>query len=173
MSAIYRVRQFVRAAGAWVQSIGADADLVGYYLSPAAADLFRAMPRYDRQHALNVCRTLLEQGYGEPDLLAAALLHDAGKTARQEGALRLWHRVAVVLMRACWPGLLERIGQERPGSWRRPFFVQQHHAAIGAELARGVGCSTTTVELIRRHEDPPDQADDPLLAALQAADSMN
>jgi hypothetical protein len=81
--------------------------------------------------------------------------------------------VAVVLMRALSPGLLERIGEDRPGSWRRPFFVQQHHAAIGAELARQAGCSTRTVELISRHEELPDQAQDPLLAALQAADGLN
>jgi len=178
------VRQFVRAAGAWVQPETANAaspHLVLNDLPPAAANLFQAMPPYDRRHALAVVRTLQAQGHTDPDLLAAALLHDdgktggktGGKTVGQRGALHLWHRVAVVLCRAFWPGLLERIGQDQTENWRRPFFVQLHHAAIGAELAREVGCSPVTVELIRRHEDPPDQVDDPLLAALQAADSVN
>jgi putative nucleotidyltransferase with HDIG domain len=171
MSAIYRVRQFVWAAGAWVRP--EDLDKARRYLSPAALSLFRAMPRYDRRHGLDVLQTCLEAGRSEGDLLAAALLHDIGKTVHPSGRLRLWHRVAAVLMRALRPGLLAEIEQDRPGSWRQPFFVQQHHAALGAALAREAGCSQRTIELIRRHEDPPGETEDPLLAALQAADSMN
>jgi hypothetical protein len=171
MSAIYRVRQFVRAAGAWVRP--KDTSIARRYLPPSAVDLFQTMPRYDRQHALSVLQSLQEWGHNEPELLAAALLHDLGKTACPAGALRLWHRVAVVLMRTFWPGLLQRIGQDRPGSWRQPFFVQQHHAAIGAELASQAGCSPRTAELIHRHEDPSGSVDDPWLAALQAADGAN
>jgi putative nucleotidyltransferase with HDIG domain len=179
VSAIYRVQQFVRAARAWVQAEDVDKAWLNRYLAPAAVDLFRAMPRYDQKHALNVLRTLQEQGHTESDLLAAALLHDVGKSVSQATSLHLWHRVASVLMRAFTPGLLEKIGQDRPGSWRQPFFVQQHHAALGAELAQQAGCSPVTVELIRRHEDPPaaagdaGQNGDPLLAALLAADGVN
>jgi len=173
VSALYRVRQFVRAASAWLRP--QDVGQTDRYLPPAALDLFRAMPRYDRQHALSVFHTLRERGYTDPDLLAAALLHDVGKTGHRAGRLRLWHRVAVVLMRACWPGLLElpgRAGAGRPGriGWA---WVQQQHAALGAELALGAGCSPRTAELIRRHEEPADLAKDPWLAALQAADSVN
>jgi hypothetical protein len=135
--------------------------------------LFDSMPRYDRRHALSVLCTLQTQGYADADLLAAALLHDVGKTVRQPSPLRLWHRVAVVLMRTFWPGLLERIGQDRPGSWRRAFFVQRNHAALSTELAQQAGCSERTVELILRHEDLPSAADDPMLAALRAADNVN
>jgi putative nucleotidyltransferase with HDIG domain len=171
MSAVYRVRQFVQAAGAWMRP--EDAEEVRRYLSPAAAELYQAMPRYDQQHALHVLRTLQGKGHTDPDLLAAALLHDVGKTVHQTGALRLWHRVAVVLMRALRPGLLEQIGKDRPGSWRQPFHVQQHHAAMGAELARAAGCSERTVELILHHEDRSSQERDPLLAVLRAADDVN
>lgn len=136
-------------------------------------ELFRAMPRYDRRHALGVLHTLQEWQYNDVDLLAAALLHDVGKTARQAGALHLWHRVAVVLMDALGPGLLERIGKDRKGTWQEPFFVQRHHAALGAELARQADCSPKTVGLVLHHEDPSAGADDPLLAALQAADAVN
>jgi hypothetical protein len=131
------------------------------------------MPSQDRQHALNVFRTLQQKGYDDPDLLAAALLHDVGKGVPPGGGPRLWHRVVVVLMRAFWPGLLERLGQEERDGWRRPFYIQQHHPALGAELAQQADCSAITVGLIRRHEDPPHQGDDPLLAALQAADGTN
>jgi putative nucleotidyltransferase with HDIG domain len=171
MSAIYRIRQFVYAAGAWVRR--EDTDIARRHLTPAAVDLFQAMPRYDRQHALNVFRLLQERGYRDPDLLTAALLHDVGKTTHPQGALGLWHRVMFVLMRTFWPGLLERIGSSQPGNWRWPFFVQQHHAPIGAELARQAGCSLETAQLIHHHEDPPSARDSEQLKALKAADSMS
>jgi len=173
VSAVNRVQQFIHAARAVIRPKEGGADLPACYLSPDALGLFELMPGYDRQHALNVVRVLKTEGYRDSDLLAAALLHDAGKTAQQDGALRLWHRVVVVLLRALRPGLLDQIAEDRPGSWRRPFFVQQCHAAIGAELARDAGCSPCTVALIRLHEDPPDQVEDPDLAALQSADNAS
>jgi hypothetical protein len=107
VSALYRVRQFVRAVGAWVRSPGGDGEFAARYLQPQALELFQAMPSYDQQHALNVCRTLEGQGQVERDLLAAALLHDAGKSVAQGARVRLWHRVAVVLIRVFWPSLAD------------------------------------------------------------------
>jgi len=105
----------------------------------------------------------------------AALLHDVGKSG---GGLRLWHRVLIVLIKALWPQLLDRLAEEEPRSWRYPFFVHQHHPELGAQLAQAAGCSTTTVALIRRHQEP--SANNPLsthrdklLAALQEADGVN
>jgi len=173
MGAIYRVRQFLRAAVTRVRPAAVDEDLLNQVLPPQAVDLFLAMPGYDRQHAMAVFQALRAAGHDEPDLLAAALLHDVGKSGSRVARIRIWHRVATVLLRAFWPGAVERIGRDRPGSWRRPFFVQHHHAALGAELARQACCSPWTVELIRRHEDACRAGDEPLLAALQTADSLN
>jgi putative nucleotidyltransferase with HDIG domain len=173
MSALYRIQQFARAAGSWVRPAQIDAGPVSRYLSPAGIELFRAMPRYDQRHALAVFHSLWAEGQKEPDLLVAALLHDVGKTWHPTGGVRLWHRVAAVLLRSLSPELLEQISQDQPGSWRQPFFVQEHHAAISAELAEQVGCGSRVVELIRRHEDPPGVEDDALLSALKAVDSLN
>ncbi len=173
MSAAYRVQQFIHALRAVIRPNKDGLELPARYLSSEAQSLFEAMPGYDRQHAFNVVRALQGQGRTDTDLLAAALLHDAGKTGQQDGALRLWHRVAVVLLRAFRPGLLDRIAKDLPGSWRRPFFVQQCHAAIGAELARKAGCSPRTVALIQHHEDAAGQVEDPDLAALQTADNAS
>ncbi|MDP9250957.1 MAG: hypothetical protein M3O78_06280, partial [Chloroflexota bacterium] len=47
---------------------------------PAAAwPLFAAMPIADRRHALDVTQRLIVAGRDDPDLLCAALLHDAAK----------------------------------------------------------------------------------------------
>ncbi len=171
--ALYRVRQFMRAAAALVQGEEVAAPAIGRLLPPKGVALFNGMPRYDRRHALSVVRTLQQQGHDDPDLLAAALLHDVGKTGSAAGRLRLWHRVLMVLARALAPGLLERFGREGGGSWRQAFFVQKHHAELGADLALEAGCSQATAELVRRHEMAGVPEQDPRGAALRAADSAN
>lgn len=174
MSAIYRVQQFIHAATAWIRAEGVDEALIASYLPPRAVDLFLSMPYYDQQHALNVLGTLQDQGYSDPDLMAAALLHDVGKSVSRVSRPRLWHRVATVLGHAFWPELLERLSHEDPGGgWRQPFYIQEHHAALGAQLAQEAGCSPITVGLIRHHEEPGSQTLEPGLAALRAADNAN
>lgn len=174
MSATYRVRQFLHAATAWIRRRGVDESSLASYLPPLGVDLFLSMPYYDQQHALKVMGSLKHQGYEDPDLIAAALLHDVGKSVSPVGRPRLWHRVATVLGHAFWPGLLERLSRKDPGrGWRQPFYIQEHHAALGAQLAQEAGCSSVTVGLIRHHEEPGSETDDPWLAALQAADSTN
>lgn len=168
MSAMYRVGQFFRAIAAWAWP--PDLSPAEAVLPPAAVDLFRRMPPNDQRHGLAVMAALQVEGYTDQDLLAAAVLHDVGKVA----ALRLWHRVAVVLMRAFWPALLPRLGCDDPRSWRYAFYVQRIHPQRGAELALAAGCSARTAELIARHEAEPNATSaDPLLVALQAADSAN
>jgi hypothetical protein len=164
------MRQFTRALGARVQP--QEMHLLERHLTPAQMELFRSMSPQDQRHGLDVFFTLQREGYTERTLLQAALLHDVGKC---DGGLRLAHRVAIVLMRALWPGLLARLARDEPGSWRYPFFVHLHHAARGAELAQAASCPPLAVELIRRHQEPLPVAwhgtrEGQLLAALQTAD---
>lgn len=168
---IYRARQFFRALSARVQPD--EQAVLDAYLTPAQQMLFRRMPRADQRHCLDVVYALESQGYAHPALFQAALLHDVAKA----DGVRLWHRVAVVLLKAFMPGLLARIAQDRPGNWRAPFYLHSHHPERGAALARMVGCDPLAVELIRRHQEPvareealtPEGA---LLVALQRADGL-
>jgi hypothetical protein len=170
---VYRVSQFFRALLAWVPK--RELGLLSEYLTPRQAELFLRMPRCDQRHGLDVFHALWRKQRHDHDLLAAALLHDVGKTS---GRLRLWHRVVIVLIEALRPQLLEQLAKEEPRSWRYLFFVHQHHPELGAQLAQAAGCSPTTVELIRRHQEPPANnplrtRQDKLLAVLQEADGVN
>ncbi|RMF32153.1 MAG: HD domain-containing protein [Chloroflexi bacterium] len=166
----YRVRQFLRAITAQVGE--EDRQMVRALLTPAQVALFRRMPPNDQQHAIRVCRTLLQAGHRDPDLLTAALLHDVGKAA---GPLPLWQRVAVVLLEGT--ALLDRVGADGATGWRRGFALHRQHPEIGARWAEEAGASPRTVWLIRHHQEktPPDASPDllRLLALLQWADNRN
>lgn len=136
-------------------------------LPDGAWPLFASMPVADRRHALDVADRLVAQGHDSPDVLAAALLHDAAKGRR----MRLWHRVAGVLLEALAPGLLRRLASPEPSSWRHPFWLYLHHAPMSAELAAGAGCSPATARLIRGL--PAGASEAQLLRALRAADDAS
>jgi hypothetical protein len=114
-------------------------------LPPDAARLFATMPVADRRHALDVSGRLLAAGHDDPDVLCAALLHDAAKGHR----MRLWHRVAGVLLEAFAPGLLRRLASPDPDSWRHAFHLYLHHAELSAEMATAAGCGPRTGAFIR------------------------
>jgi putative nucleotidyltransferase with HDIG domain len=105
--------------------------------------------------------------------LAAALLHDIGKTRYP---LSVWDRILIVVGGALFPGRASAWGNGSLDGWRRPFVVRAHHPAWGAEMAAAAGSRGRVVELIRRHQDELVQEredDDRLLARLQWADDQS
>ena len=167
----YRAAQFFRALTARVPQEEAEQALRP--LPPQGRMLFQRQATQDQRHALDVYQGLRQAGYTDPHLLAAALLHDAGKAA---AGLHAWQRAIIVLLGRFAPRLLARLSAGQPGFWNRPFVVHARHPEIGARWAREAGCSPLTVVLIRRHQDKPSglqTEEDKLLAALQAADSKN
>lgn len=132
-------------------------------LPVGAWQLFEAMPTADRRHGLDVVGRLLAAGHDDPELLSAALLHDAAKGRR----MRLWHRVAGVLLDAAAPSRLKRIASPDSASWRYPFHLYLHHAELSASMARDAGCGERTAAFIRGSASGTD-AD--AAAALHAAD---
>jgi hypothetical protein len=162
---VHRVAQVVAHVRARVEPAEeADARVL---LTNGGWQLFAAMPVADRRHALDVVGRLRASGHADPDLLAAALLHDAAKGDR----MRLWHRIAGVLLDAFAPRMLRRLASLDPASWRHPFHLYLHHERLSADLAEGAGCSPRTVAFLRGAMADP--ADVRLAAALKAADDAS
>jgi len=177
--AAYRVRQFGRALLAMLRGPDAqDLEQARKVLPPSGWQLFRAMPRADQMHALNVWRSIRKAGWNHLALSQAALLHDV---AKHEGGVTLLHRVAVVLIKAFAPGSWQRLKSWPEPSrrdYRYPLWAHANHPRGSAMLAESVGCLAEAVDLIRRHQEPlrsapPYAAADDLLGALQAADDDN
>lgn len=162
---MHRVAQFVAHVRARVEP-AEEAD-ARHLLPEAAWRLFASMPVADRRHALDVVARLRAAGHHDPDLLAAALVHDVAKGDR----MRLWHRMAGVLLEAFAPRLLRRIAVPDTGSWRHPFHLYLHHARLSADLAEAAGCAPRTVTFLR--EATIDPVDVQLAAALKVADDAS
>jgi len=180
--AAYRSRQFFGALRARLEE--EERAEVAAHLTLAEQRLFYAMDLRDQRHALDVFRVLKSGGHRDASLLAAALLHDVGK-----GPIRLWQRVAFVLLRAVSPRLLRRLasadgapaggGSAFGGGWRGALSRSRDHAERGAALAEAAGSTAETVRLIRLHRSPTSASsvepagDDVALALLQAADEAS
>jgi hypothetical protein len=170
---VYRVRQFFFALTARTDQYAELARL----LTPAQRELFQQMAPADQRHSIDVCWTLLQSGDDDPDLLAAALLHDVGKSA---GHISLWQRALVVVLGRWAPRLLNWLARDASHAtaprWRSGFVINRLHPEVGARWAAKAGCSSTTVALIRRHQERVAAVEcelDRLLAALQRADGVN
>ncbi|MGI8999200.1 MAG: hypothetical protein ACR2GO_05790 [Candidatus Limnocylindria bacterium] len=135
-------------------------------LPDRAAALFEGMPVADQRHALDVAARLVRAGHDDRDLLGAALLHDAAKGHR----MRLWHRVAAVLLEALAPSVLRRLADPAPTSWRHPFHLHLHHEPMSAVLAVDAGCPSRVGAFIRGKVA---HADAQLLMALTQADDAS
>lgn len=169
---LYRLKQ------AWWRTRAAlmpfDEAAVKAALSPGLLALFRRMPPGDRLHGLRVMQRLQAQGHTDPDLLVAALLHDAGKSRYR---FNLLDRTLAVVTRRFAPGWYAHRGRgEARGLWR-PLAVAVQHPAWSAEDMAAAGASELAVALVRRHQEsldgPPASREDRLLALLQSVDETS
>jgi hypothetical protein len=168
----YRFRQGLNVLGSLLRPV--DDALAADILAPDLYALYRRMRRSERQHSLRVLHALMADGHTQPDLLAAALLHDVGKAC---GRFSLPEKVLVVLVRAVAPGRVQQWGRVNARWWQWPFAVSMQHPAWGADMAAHAGAPPLVVELIRRHADalpqPPETETDRLLSWLQAVDDRS
>ncbi len=172
MGVAYRASQTFRVLLAKPGS--EDLALAEEHLPPPLRDLFHQMSPADQAHGVRVLRTLLASGDGDPNLLAAALLHDVGKSLVR---LRLWERILVVIYSWFAPGRSHRWGEGQLNSWRRPLVIAVYHPAWGAEMIRQAGGSEELATLVLRHQEEltsePAKEIDRLLYRLQEADGLN
>ena len=180
--AYYRSSQFFKAIDAAIGARVTDDDRVlveSVLAAPAQRALFDRMPAADQRHTVALLNSLRVGGHDHPALMQAALLHDVAKSG---AGITVFHRVAVVLLRAFRPTWLAWLVRDIDQSvWRRPFVRYVLHPAIGADWAEAAGCHPMAVSLIRRHQSPvsssddasPDALEDQLLGLLQAADDQN
>jgi hypothetical protein len=172
MNLAYRTTQFFRAMIAKPRP--QELALVEANLSPPMAELFWKMSSTEQVHGLRVLRSLIAQGQNDPDLLAAALLHDVGKI---RFTLHIWERVLIVLANWFIPEMVQRWGVGEPDGWRRPFVIASLHPMWGAEMVRDAGGSKILIDLVRRHQEPLSSGSqlkiDHLLHLLQETDGVN
>ncbi|WP_293913997.1 HD domain-containing protein [Deinococcus sp.] len=123
-------------------------------LTPAEARLYLDMDARDREHACRVTGALYAaHPDASPNLLAAGLLHDCGKSLRP-------YRVQERVLSGLVPGRLAR--------WLPfgPLYIRAEHPALGAELVRRAGGRARVAELIGRHHRPEGDAEAALLHAF-------
>ena len=125
--------------------------------------LFESMPERDQRHCLDVYETLRASGCDDREVLAAALIHDAGKGSLTGARVRLWHRVAYVLLENAPPPLMRAAAGQNRG-----IDVLQKHGDKGVELAQEFGASPEIVWLLAEMES--EGALDERVAMLKAAD---
>ncbi len=180
----YRVWQFWRSIRK-VPLRPEDQEEIAKILSLEEMNLFLRQSLTDKRHSLRVMRKLKESGHMDNDLLAAAVLHDVGKTNLRTA---WWDRPVVVLAESIMPSNAERWANGTGDGWSRPFLIKAKHAEWGADAASAMGSAALTGELIRRHDESscshverdPDSDGSPtqpeserLLALLQWADGIN
>jgi hypothetical protein len=119
------------------------------WITPQQLAVFDAMHVADRRHGLDVVAALRTAGEGDPEVLLAGLLHDAGK-----GAAGVVPRILYSLGQAGlgWPAATAR----RFPRMRDALDRLTAHADTSARLAEAAGCSPRTVELIRWQDAPRD-----------------
>ena len=124
-------------------------------LTPAELAVWRRLSGPDRRHAVGVARRVdAAIGGADRPVLAAALLHDAGKL---DSGLGTWARVPATVV-----GLLGRrrlVGRwsGRPRGFRRRVALYLDHPARGAARLRAAGCEPLTVAWAAEHHLPEDR----------------
>ncbi len=160
-----RLRQFREASRSPSPEDDALADA---HLSSALLALFRAQHPRDIAHSAATARWLIERRHNDPDpdLLAAALLHDIAKGEQRRG-----DRVAYVLAATFDP--LPRIlgSQSSALAWRSALWRSHTHSERGAALLAQAGATPRTIELTRLHHAKGHR--DGMLALLQEADAAS
>ncbi len=171
MRLFYRLRQFF--GGVLARVSDADRRAADAVLNPPARGWFHALPRDLQWHGVQVMRDLQQAGVDRSDVLAAALLHDAGKAEGPSGPLVRTFNVLALRLAPDWSARRKMLDYRSAHGIDRVLAIAYQHPAIAAEKAAACGCDPVTIELIRYHQDYARGQTDPLLRLFQQVDDQN
>ncbi|GGL91521.1 phosphohydrolase [Deinococcus aerolatus] len=145
-----KVRRLVRSVRA--SDAHPDDAWAAALLTPGEARVYRGMDPRDREHACRVTLHLLREHPGaDPQLVAAALLHDCGKSVRP---YRVAERVLVGLVPTRLARLLPPLGA---------LGIRARHPELGAALLVNAGARARVADLVALHHRPAADPDAALL----------
>jgi hypothetical protein len=123
-------------------------------LQPGEASVWRRMPRADRRESIAVARRVAaELTATDPatdDVLAAALLHDVGKSEARLGAVG--RALATVAGAAAGHGMARAWQQQ--GGVRRRYGLYLRHADVGAGMLQMADARRVAIEWAEHHHRP-------------------
>lgn len=129
--ALYRVKQFIWAAGSYFKKI--DIDYVNKYLNEDEVELFNRLKHNEKHHSIRVCRDALDISKNKNISLKrnriakAALLHDVGKG---EYGLNLIEKSTLVLLNNLTKGKIKRFNNIKQVD------IYYNHAQKGADILK-------------------------------------
>ena len=171
MRLAYRFRQFF--GGVLARVSPADRLSADAVLPPLAREWFDSLPRDLQWHGLQVLHDLQRAGISRSDVLAAALLHDAGKAEGPNGPLVRTFIVLAFRLAPDWSARRKGIDYRRAQGLDRALALAWQHPQIAAERAAQCGCARVTIDLIRQHQDVAAAQQDDLLRLFQHMDDQN
>lgn len=149
---------------------GTDAQWAEQSLLPTEVELWRRMGAVDRRHAVGVARAVQRAlgGEAERPVLAAALLHDVGKSV---SGLGTYGRVVATLS-ALVAGHDSASAWSQTDGFTRRVGLYLEHPRLGREMLELAGSDILTLAWAGEHHHPADTwtVDPAIGAALKAAD---
>ena len=151
-----------RTVQAFIPGLARPADAFARrWLTDEEYSLYLQLDVRDRSHSVLVARRLLDAGTAERELVAAALLHDIGKSLLPFNPV---FRVIAHLYRPrglpSWP--------LQPGL-HGALQLREHHEQLGAQLIRDAGGSPRVAQLVRQLGD--ERSREPAVRLLREADA--
>ena len=152
----HRVRRFLSSV---VPGRPSDEDLAwaGTFLSDEERRLFAKMPATDQRHQVGVARAVARHGVGGAPpatwVMAAALLHDVGKTV---AGLGTYGRVVATLSEAVGGASMATAWSESSGFTRKVGLYLQY-PSLGADLLRLAGSDERVVAWAAEHHLPEER----------------
>lgn len=145
---IRRINQFKKGLFA---SLGkSDYTFLADYLTRSELDIFKALPRFDQRHSIDVATDLYDKDL-DMDLVRAGLLHDIGKSGCPE--LSLLRRSLCVVIEYSSGDWAAKKASRQGTRLERALFVHINHAEIGADILEELDCTEKNIIWLVRHHD--------------------